>query len=147
MTFLHPWAVVIGAVAAAVPLVVHLLTRPRPVRMPLSTIRFLREAIQQQRTRHRLRDFIILALRTLAILLIALAVAQPQWGERPLVSEHQAGDSLRVVILDQSQSMAAMQGAVEQIERARTVAASYLRYRPGLWTKLDPRRRRAATDL
>jgi hypothetical protein len=41
-----------------------------------------------------------------------------------------------VVVLDVSQSMAALAGAVEQIERARTVAANYLRYRPGLVANL-----------
>jgi len=46
MTFVHPWAIWIGVVAAAGPVAVHLLTRPRPVRMPLSTLRFAREAVR-----------------------------------------------------------------------------------------------------
>ena len=48
----------------------------------------------------------------------------------------QGGAAVRVVILDVSQSMAATDGAVEQIERARTMAANYLRYRPGLAANL-----------
>ena len=72
MTFLHPWAILIGAIAAGLPVAVHLLTRPRPVRMPLSTLRFVHEAVRQRAARHRLRDFLILALRTVAVLLIAL---------------------------------------------------------------------------
>ena len=48
MTFLHPWAIWIGVAAASVPIVVHLLTRPRPMRMPLSTLRFVREAVRQR---------------------------------------------------------------------------------------------------
>ena len=136
MTFLHPWAILIGIVAATGPLLLHWLTRPRPVRMPLSTLRFVREAVHQQRTWHRLRDFILLCLRTLAVLLLALAVARPQWGQPPQVSDLQGSDAVRVVILDVSQSMAARSGAVEQIERARTVAANYLRYRPGLVANL-----------
>lgn len=136
MTFLHPWAIWIGAIAAAGPLVVHLLTRPRPVRMPLSTLRFVREAVRQRRARHRLRDFLILALRTLAVMLLALAIAQPQWGTRPLVSDREAGEAVRVVIVDVSQSMAATEGGIEAMERARTVAARLLRYRPGLRANL-----------
>ena len=58
MTFLHLWAIWIGAAAAAAPLVIHWLTRPRPVRMPLSTLRFVREAIRQRRSWHRLRDLL-----------------------------------------------------------------------------------------
>jgi len=136
MTFLHPWAILIGIVAATGPVLLHWLTRPRPVRLPLSTLRFVREAVHQQRTWHRLRDFVLLCLRTLAVLLIALAMARPQWGQPAQVSDLQGSDAVRVVILDVSQSMAARSGAVEQIERARTVAANYLRYRPGLVANL-----------
>ncbi|HUT13822.1 MAG TPA: VWA domain-containing protein [Thermoguttaceae bacterium] len=136
MTFLHPWAIWIGAFAAAGPVVVHLLTRPRPVKLPLSTLRFVREAVRARRARHRLRDLIVLAARTLAILLLALAVAQPQWGPQPLVSDREQGDAVRVVILDVSQSMAATEGGIEAVERAKNVAADYLHYRPGLSANL-----------
>ncbi len=132
MTFLHPWAIWIGIAAAAIPVLIHWLTRPRPVRLPLSTVRFVREAVHEQRSWRRLRDFVLLALRTLAVLLIALCVARPQWGQPMQISDLQGSDAVRVVLLDVSQSMAARVGAVEQIERARTVAANYLRYRPGL---------------
>jgi hypothetical protein len=136
MTFLHPWAIVVGVLAAGLPVAVHLLTKPRPVRMPLSTLRFLREAIHQRRARHVLRDFLILLLRTLAILLIALAIARPQWGQRPLVSDQIDGDAVRVVALDVSQSMAATDRGIAALERARTAAANFLRYRPGLKVNL-----------
>src|SRR5512146_2993132 len=116
MTFLHPWAIAVGVLAAGLPVAVHFLTRPRPVRMPLSTLRFLREAIHQRRARHILRDFLILALRTLAILLIALAVARPQFGARPLVSDRVDGDVVRVVALDVSQSMAATDRGIAALE-------------------------------
>jgi hypothetical protein len=136
MTFLHPWIAWLGVAAVGVPVVVHWLTRPRPVRMPLSTLRFVREAIQQRRARHRLRDLIILTLRTLAVVLLAAAMARPQLGPRPLISDGQTGDTVRVVVLDVSQSMAAADRGIQAIERARTVAAEHLRYRPGLWANL-----------
>ena len=43
MAYLHPWAIVVGVLAAGLPLAIHLLTRPRPIRLPLSTIRFVRD--------------------------------------------------------------------------------------------------------
>jgi aerotolerance regulator-like protein len=73
MTFVHGWALAVGAAVAAMPVIIHWLTRPRPVRLPLSTIRFVREGVRQRRARHRLRDFVVLGLRTLAVLLIAWA--------------------------------------------------------------------------
>src|SRR5690242_9395924 len=132
MVFLHTWAIFAGVAAVGLPLLVHWLTRPRPRRLPLSTIRFLREAVQQKRARHRLRDLIILALRALAVLLLGWAFARPLIGSRPLVSAADASDAVRVVILDQSQSMAAISHGVAAFERARPVAARYLAYRPGL---------------
>ena len=110
MTFLHPWAIVIGVAAAAAPVLIHWLTRPRPVRMPLSTLRFVREAVHQRRSWHRLRDLVLLCLRTLAVLLIALAVARPQWGQPRRSPISKASDAVRVVMLDVSQSMAARPG-------------------------------------
>ena len=132
MTFLHPWAIWLGLLGASLPIVVHFLTRPRPVRMPSSTVRFLREAVRQQRTRHRLRDFLLLMLRCLAILAFAVAIARPQWGAKPLVTQGSDADTLRVVLLDTSQSMAATEGGIRTLERAKSKAAEYLAYRPGL---------------
>ncbi len=135
MTFAYPWILALGAVAAAAPVIVHWLTRPRPVRMPLSTLRFVREAIRQRRSAHRLRDLLILACRTLAILLLAAAFAGPRWGE-PSLLDDETGDAVRVVLLDVSQSMAAADGNVQALDRARSAADRYLQYRPGLRTNL-----------
>ncbi len=66
------------------------------------------------------------------LLLCALAIARPLLGPEPLAADRLSGDTVRVVILDVSQSMAATERAVQAIERARTTAAGYLRYRPGL---------------
>src|SRR5436190_8302799 len=107
MTLLHSWALVLGVAAAALPVLVHWLTRPRPVRLPLSTIRFVREAVRQRRARHRLRDLLVLALRTLAVLLLAWAVARPLLGRQPLVTPRESSAAARVVVLDVSQSLAA----------------------------------------
>jgi hypothetical protein len=106
------------------------------VRLPLSTLRFVQQAIRQRRARHRLRDFIILALRALAVALIVLAFARPLIGARPLVSASDAAEAERVVILDVSQSMAARDGGIELFERARPLAARYLSYRGGLRANL-----------
>lgn len=135
MTFAAPWIFALGLIAAGVPVVVHWLTRPRPVKLHLSTLRFVRDAVQQRRAAHRLRDFIILALRTLAILLIAAAFAGPQLGDPPLIGDSD-GEAVRVVMLDISQSMGAVDGNSTIFQRARSVADKYLQYRPGLRTNL-----------
>lgn len=135
--FQHLWAIVLGGLAVGLPVLVHWLTRPRPVRLPTSTLRFLREALQQRRARHRLRDIIILSLRTLAVAMLALALARPLTKDsvRKSVAEDDA-DTIRVVLVDASQSMAARAGGIALFERARSLAAEKLEYQPGLSANL-----------
>ena len=107
-----------------------------PRRFPLSTLRFVREAVQQRKARHRLRDILILAARTAAILLLALAMARPLWSDRPIVDANSLGDTARVVLVDTSQSMAAVSQGTAAYERARAKAADYLVFRSGLHVNL-----------
>ncbi|MEO6437026.1 MAG: BatA and WFA domain-containing protein [Tepidisphaeraceae bacterium] len=136
MNFLNPWAIGLGAAAIGLPIVVHLLTRPRPVRLPLSTLRFVLEAVHQRKARYRLRDILILAMRTLAVALLAWAFARPLMGVKPLIAAGAQGASMRVIVLDQSQSMAAVANAVSSFDRAKPVAAKFLGYQPGLKANL-----------
>src|SRR5262245_44066003 len=130
--FINPWAIAIGVLAAGLPLAVHFLTRPRPVPMPLSTLRFVYEVMQERRARHRLRDALVLALRTLALLLVAFAVARPFLGQSEATSIDERAQSVRVVIVDVSQSMAATGHGVRAFERARATAARHLEYKSGM---------------
>src|SRR6476620_1723108 len=97
--FFHPWAIAMGVVAAGLPVPVHFLTRPKPVKMPLSTLRFVQEALHQLQNRHRLRDALVLALRTLAVLLIGFAVARPFFGHSSVSAVDDAAGIVRVVVL------------------------------------------------
>ncbi len=136
MNFEHLWPLYAAAGAVALPFVVHWLTRPRPRRFPLSTLRFVREAVEQRKAQHRLRDFLILAARTAAILLLGVAMARPLWSDRPLVDANSPGDTARVVLVDTSQSMAAVSHGTAAFERARAKASDYLVFRPGLHANL-----------
>lgn len=135
--FQHPWAILLGGLAVGLPVFVHWLTRPRPVRFPVSTLRFLREALHQRRARHRLRDIVILTLRTLAIALLALAIARPLTEaqiQKPVESEN--AERIRVVIIDTSQSMASRDGSIALFERGRSLAAEELKYQSRLKANL-----------
>lgn len=125
MTFLHPGLLVAG-VAVVAPVLVHWMTKPRPVRVPLSTVRFVMQAVHQRRSRHRLRDAAVLLLRALAVALLVWAFARPLFGDKPLVAAAEPGEGVRVVIVDQSASMGAVVRGVSAFERARPVAAELL---------------------
>jgi hypothetical protein len=113
-------------------LAIHFLTRPHPVSYPLSTIRFLREVIQQRRARSRIRDIIVLLLRMLAIGLLAMALARPLLERAPVVATQPSSDVARVVLIDVSQSMSAGTGGSTALQRAQATALRYLDYAPGM---------------
>lgn len=75
-SFLNPlllWALA----AALIPLILHLWQRRRTVILPFSTIRFLKLAQKLSSNRVRLENVLLWILRTLIMLLIAMAFALP----------------------------------------------------------------------
>ena len=101
LTFLNP-ALLFGALAAGVPLILHLLQNRRPQRVPFSDLRFLKDIQVHQSRSLGVRRWLLLALRMLAIILLALGVARPRLGG--LAPD--AGERVSLlVILDSSASM------------------------------------------
>ena len=79
MQFLNP-AVLLGLIAAALPLAIHLLHRGRAQPQPFSDFAFLRQLQQNRMRRLQLRQWLVLLLRTLIIALIVCAFARPTAG-------------------------------------------------------------------
>ncbi len=126
MSFLHWWAVGIGAAALVAPIAVHFLTKPKPIAFSLSTIRFLQEVIEQRKARSRFRDWLILLLRGLCIALLALGLARPLLKQPPMVPIGATGETARVIVLDVSQSMGAGSGGVTAWTQAQASGLQYL---------------------
>jgi len=66
-----------GLIASAGPTIIHLLNRRRYRTLPWAAMEFLREAMQRNRRIMQIRDLVLLVLRTFAVFLIGLALAQP----------------------------------------------------------------------
>ncbi len=94
-----------AALAGLIPVVLHMIHRQRAPVVPFSTLRFLRISVQRTRRRKRLHDLLLLALRVAALVLIALALAQPavRWLHRWLTG---LSSMALVVIVDNSGSLA-----------------------------------------
>ncbi len=110
LSFLYP-AFLVGALAAAVPVVLHLLRREAAPRLPFSAVRFLKRAPVEDTRRKHLRELLLLALRVTALVLLAAAFARPY--VRAAAGAASAG--VTIVGLDTSFSMS----APGQFERAR----------------------------
>ncbi len=76
MSFLNP-LFLFGLAAAAVPILIHLLTRRRPREVSFSSLEFISEVHQTEIRRLKLKQWLLLLLRTLAVAALALAMARP----------------------------------------------------------------------
>ena len=82
MDFLNP-ALVWGTLGVAVPVVIHLLNRFRYKQVDWAAMELLRRAMVARSQRIRIEDLILLALRCLAVLLVALAFARLTYNPSP----------------------------------------------------------------
>jgi Aerotolerance regulator N-terminal len=76
ISFLNPLFLVFGA-AVLIPLILHMIQSSRTVRLPFSTIRFLKLAEKRSSRRIKMENFLLWLLRTLLIALLVLAFAMP----------------------------------------------------------------------
>jgi hypothetical protein len=122
MGFLNPW-LLLGLAGVAVPIVIHLLNRFRRRRIDWAAMELLRRALMMRSRQVRLEDLILLALRCLAIVLIALALARPtirSSGAKWFGADEQIGG---IVAIDGSFSMDARPGVQSRFDRAVARAA------------------------
>ncbi len=127
--FASPWFFWAGLACAAGPVIIHLLNRRRYRVVNWAAMDFLREALQRNRRILQMRDLILLALRTLAVLLIGMALARASCssssekfdGSKPLHA---------VLIVDNSMSMGyqSLQGSL--LDRAKERARGYINKLP-----------------
>jgi hypothetical protein len=69
--------IIAGSIGVIVPLVLHLIQTSRTVKLPFSTIRFLKLAQKQSASRIRMQNILLWLLRTLMLVMLALAFAMP----------------------------------------------------------------------
>src|SRR5215213_7538066 len=92
--------------AAAAPIILHLLSLRRLPVVELSTFRFLFDTYVQQRRRLRLLEFLLLLLRVLFLLLLVFAIMRPNLSGRSSLFGLGGGRSVSRII-DGSASMSA----------------------------------------
>jgi len=124
LTFLNA-AFLFGALVALLPLLIHLFSRRRVRTVDFSSLRFLRELERRKIRRVRVRQILLLIVRSLILLCIALALARPTLRGALATGGGRARTSVAIV-LDASGSMSrARSGGEEErslFEDARSVA-------------------------
>jgi hypothetical protein len=115
--------------AAATPILIHLWNRRRYREMSWAAMQYLLAAAKRQSRRLRLEQWLLLAVRTLLVVLIVLAVAEP-YLERSGLATGSVGHTHRVLVIDGSYSMAYQPTDKTRFERARQMARQMVEESP-----------------
>ncbi|NUN70926.1 MAG: BatA domain-containing protein [Bacteroidetes bacterium] len=103
MTFLNPF-VLFGLAAAAIPVLIHLFNVRKLRTIEFSTLTFLKELNKNKIRRIKVRQWLLLALRTLLIILIVLAFSRPALQGTFGTAASRASSTI-VIVLDNTASM------------------------------------------
>jgi hypothetical protein len=121
-SFLSPLFLV-GALAAAIPVVLHLLKRNPEPRVKFAAVALLRDAPVEHTSTRRLRQIILLMLRVAALVLLALAFARPFFS----AAAASAAGGATIILLDTSFSLS----APGRFARAQQLARDAVAQAPG----------------
>ena len=120
--FLNPW-LLWGLGLAALPVLIHLINLLRHRRISWGAMEFLLASQKKNSRWIKLREWLLLAARVLAVAAVVLMLAQPQWSDRwnlglgGLRTHH-------VVVWDDSLSMSDRWGDTSAFDEARRVVVS-----------------------
>lgn len=135
MSFLNPFFL-FGLAAAAIPILIHLFTRRRPREVRFPSLEFLSEVNQSEIRRLKFKQWLLLLLRTLAIIAIALAMARP--ALRGTAGLQSGAATTIVALVDRSGSMRAEAGAEGDAGPAGTLDAAARRVLEDLLLTMGP---------
>jgi hypothetical protein len=119
MTLLSPLFLLL-AVAAAIPLLIHLLRRRIGTRIEFPAVRYLLRAEQENRRTLRLRNLLLMLLRVATVLLLSIAAARPIGR---MIGVGHAPAAIAVVV-DNTMSTGVVVGGRSMLDRFKTAAAN-----------------------
>jgi hypothetical protein len=129
MTFLNP-VILFGLLAVGLPILIHLLSKPRLRRIHWAAVKFLLDSIQKNRRRVLVEDLLLLILRALLVALLVVMFARPAFLTEG--GAHLGGLAApAVILLDNSGSMGQSDGTRTRFEQAKAMADDLL-------SKLEP---------
>ncbi|HAA77369.1 TPA: hypothetical protein DCE37_19830 [Candidatus Latescibacteria bacterium] len=123
ISFANP-AVLHGLWAATLPTLIHLLNRRRTVTVSFSNVALLQTLQQDRMRRVRIKQWVLLAVRTLLIALLVMAFARPTIRDASFGRGH--GETAAVVLVDRSLSMRQTTEGRSLMDHAKDLATSAL---------------------
>lgn len=118
LNFLTTPYLILGAAAAAIPVILHLILRNRPETVYFAAMRFLVTTPKHLLRRQKLKQILLLLMRILALLLLGLAFARPLLTGKHVPTVLGREPRAMVLIVDVSASMAASNHLQSAVARA-----------------------------
>jgi hypothetical protein len=122
ITFLNP-SFLWGLPVVSIPILIHLLSRRKPITYQFPTVRFVQLASTTVVRRFKLRQLILLILRSLILLFLTLLFARPVVKEMPLFAQVEEASVSTVILIDNSYSMGYMEEGESRFAMAKKVAS------------------------
>ena len=113
--------------AAALPVIVHLFHFRRPRKVDFSSLTFVRELQKTTMQRVRLRQWLLLALRLLAIVCLVCAFARPSLTGQVAGAVGGAARSSAALVVDNSLSMTLRDAEGEYLRQAKDIVSGLIR--------------------
>lgn len=126
ITFLNPlflW----GLPVVSIPILIHLLSRRRPITSQFSSVKFIQLASTTVVRRFKLKQLILLILRSLILLLLTLLFARPVVRRMPLFAQAEGVSRSSVILIDNSYSMGYVEEGESRFALAKKVARRILK--------------------
>jgi hypothetical protein len=137
LSFLTP-LLLAGAGLVAVPVILHLLMRRKPVPRVFPALQFLQERVRSNRRRLRVTHLFLLLLRMAALVLLAVALARPTLRGAGFLADGE-GPVAAVMVFDTAPRMELRQANRTRLEDAAALARA-------LFAKLPPASQVAVLD-
>ena len=110
-----------GLAAGGIPILIHLLHRRRFQTVPWAAMRFLLAATKKQSRRLKLEQLLLLLIRTMIVVLVALALSRP--SAETLGEYFQSeGPRHRIIVVDATLSMGYAPEGRSHFDRAKDIA-------------------------
>lgn len=119
------WMLLWG-LAAALPILIHLWSRRRYQEVTWAAMEFVLAAMRKNSRRIQLEQWLLLAVRTLLVVLFSLALANPSLSLISSLTSPGGGQTHVVLVIDGSYSMDFRQGETSRFDAAKELARKFV---------------------
>lgn len=127
MVFINPYFL-FALIFASIPLVLHLITKKQIKILKFPSLIFIKESLQKESRKIRIKELLLLIIRTLIIIFIILSISKPVFytDKKEQLAKVSDKEKSIVIILDNSYSMGIISGGEDLFKKSKRIALRIL---------------------